>query len=300
MALSPEAMKTPKNSKPMASVWNLRLLFTTHWMKKIVIVSNLKALLSCPGPDEVCFGPILGFIHVCLCLWKCCRSLCEPALPCSPLLSNPLPVCWGCSLPQLPGCWWVFGALGWPLESHLAEMQLGVQLLVAAVWPRDLASFPGQILFCSWSSGHLSFQVSLWWETWMLCWSQRMFSGPFNFHQSPREVGYALPWINICELLKIIKINFTRTFSMFLPEADGTLYFCVLRHKDGGDLLWMPWCFSRWQHSQAHGVWFVGCPVQGQALDCVILMGPLQLSTFYGLMNLGVILHRIQKKNKLI
>lgn len=41
MALTPEAVKTPKNSKPMASMWNLCLLFTTLLVKKIVIVSNL-------------------------------------------------------------------------------------------------------------------------------------------------------------------------------------------------------------------------------------------------------------------
>lgn len=99
------------------------------------------ALHSCPGPDEVWFGPTLVFIFVCLCLCQCCHSLWDPSLP-APLLSDPLPVCWGCALPQLPGCWWVFGALGWPLESCMAKMQLRVQLLIAAVWSRDLASFP--------------------------------------------------------------------------------------------------------------------------------------------------------------
>lgn len=202
MALTPEAMKTPKNPWPPCetcacssppSEWK-RLSLCPTWKLCFPALSLMRFILT----------PSLAlsmYVYVCG----------SAAIPCvSPLFSAPVHIPIPCRFAEGVLCPSFLGA-GECLElwdGPWSPIWLRCSW-VFSCWLQlcdsDLASFPGQLPFCSWSSGHLSFQVSpvVGDLSRKLSWSQRTFSGPFNFHQSPPGVGYALPLINICSLIKI-------------------------------------------------------------------------------------------------
>lgn len=101
---------------------------------------------SCPGPDEVWFGPILGFVCVCLCL-------CNAAIPCGSLLfPSPLHFLIPCQFAEGVLCPSFLGAgecLGlwdgpWsPARPRCSRVfSCWLQLCDPEIWPVFQASFP--------------------------------------------------------------------------------------------------------------------------------------------------------------